>query len=78
MANECPFKNGELVVIDSYLRREVWVTRIYPIHIEYWGTGIIPKIRAATTEEKRLWYENGEHEYILVPWDEYDSFTCYF
>lgn len=62
---ECPFQVGEIVVFESTMRMERYIARLQPMHIVYWGAGFIPKITKATTEQKQMWYENGEEEMIL-------------
>ena len=65
MNNLCPFTLGEIAVFESWLRREIYISRVMQVHIDNYGSGAIPKIRKATDEEKRHWCLNGAHELVI-------------
>lgn len=60
---ECIFTVGEIAVFESWLRREIYIGRVMQVHIDYPGIG--PQLLKATTEQKKVWYESGEHELII-------------
>lgn len=62
---ECPFVLGEIAVFESWMRFEKYISTIQQVHIDYWGSGIIPIITKATLEQKKLWYENGKYEIVI-------------
>lgn len=62
----CPFELGEIAVFESSMRNETYISRIMQVHIDYWGNGGIPNITKATTEQKKMWWENGEYELIII------------
>ncbi len=66
---KCPFELGEIVIFKSYFRFEYYIARIQQIHIDYWGSGMIPTIRKATPYQKQLFYESGKHEVVLCAFD---------
>ena len=61
----CPFKLNEIAVFESYFRFEIYISRIMQVHIDYFGNGAIPKIRKASLEEKKLWYDCGDYELVI-------------
>lgn len=65
MSNLCPFEVGEIAVFRSHFRFETYISRVTWIHVEYWGTSMVPEMIKATPEQKRLWFENGEDELII-------------
>jgi hypothetical protein len=62
---DCPFKIGEVAVFKSWFRFEVYITKVLPIHIEYWGEGWLPEIKKATIEQKQMWYDNDNYELVI-------------
>lgn len=64
-SESCPFKLGEIAVFESWFRREVYISRIMQVHIDYYLDAGIPTIRKATKEEKKMWYENENHELVI-------------
>lgn len=66
MSKYCDFKVGEIAVFDSCVRNEIFISKIMQIHIDYSGLSSI-KIRKATSEEKKMWYDNNAYELILAP-----------
>ncbi len=65
LINECPFKEGEIAVFESYFRFEKYISRVRLIHLENWGSGWLPDIYKATNQQKELWYNSEKHEVIL-------------
>lgn len=66
--NVCPFKEGEIAVFESWMRFEVYISRVMSIHIESWERGFCwngPMITKATPEQKKLWYENDNYELVI-------------
>lgn len=61
----CPFKVGELAVFESYMRYEVYISRVLQVHIDDYGSGMIPNIIKATLEQKKQWYDNEEYELVI-------------
>jgi hypothetical protein len=62
----CPFEVGEIAVFESWFRFEKYISRVHPIHIEYWGHwGICPFIYKATIEQKKQWWNSGEYEVMI-------------
>ena len=62
---KCPFKLGEIAIIESYIRGEIYITTILQAHIDEYGSAQCPTIKKATLEEKKMWYYNDSHELVL-------------
>jgi hypothetical protein len=65
ISSDCPFEVGEIVVFESWLRCELYISRVMQIHIDYWGNGCMPTMTKATLEQKQQWYENGQYEMVI-------------
>lgn len=67
---KCPFELGEIVVFESSIRFETYISRIRQFHIDYYDSGAIPTITKATLEQKEAWFNCGKYELILEekPW----------
>jgi len=56
----CPHKEGELVVVDSNTRQEIFVTKTVGDQKN------TDTLRKATNTEKRMWYDNNDKELVIV------------
>ena len=63
--SDCPFEVGEIAVFTSYMRFEKYISRVMQVHLDYWGSGMIPEISKATNEEKKAWFDNDNYELVI-------------